>query len=347
MRNEKAVRVVLGNHDLYLISRALGVTGRKKRDTLDGVLDARDRGDMIDWLRIASARHRENGHLIVTPDSARVDGGRGGAARGRGRGRPAEQGRAEAAAGARRAGAAVERQSSGMERLVTIVQVLTRMRTCWKDGMPNLEFSGPPEAPAGCRAWFDVPGRERTSPSCSATGRRSACVVGDHAIGLDTGAVGQQADGDAGQGPRRLPGSGEVAQARRALGGAPRRRSRRRAPVRPGTSFGSACSTRTRPVARRGEDVLVPGRRDRRCRRRGTSEVAQRDHGLVDLLRVAHLREDHADLLLGHGDDEVRVIEQVAVPALQVARDRVGLEVDVDVAQDQTRVEQTRLPSRA
>ena len=187
-----AASIVLGNHDLYLISRALGVTGRKKRDTLDGVLDARDRGDMIDWLRTRPLAYRENGHLIVhagilpawTADEA-------------------EQlaGEAEAVLQSKDApkllqalGEPVQRWSdklSGMERLVTIVQVLTRMRTCWKDGMPNLEFSGPPEeAPAGCRAWFDVPGRKEKDVTV-VFGHWAALGlhVGDHAIGLDTGAV--------------------------------------------------------------------------------------------------------------------------------------------------------------
>ena len=65
MRNERAVRTVLGNHDLHLIARALGAVGRKKRDTLDGVLGARDCDDLVDWLRTRPLVYRENGHMVV------------------------------------------------------------------------------------------------------------------------------------------------------------------------------------------------------------------------------------------------------------------------------------------
>ncbi|MBM4245891.1 MAG: symmetrical bis(5'-nucleosyl)-tetraphosphatase [Deltaproteobacteria bacterium] len=192
MRNDKSVRAVLGNHDLYLISRALGVTGRKKRDTLDGVLDARDRGDMIDWLRTRPLAFRQNGHLVVhagilpawTADEAEHLAGeaeemlqsRDAARLLTSLGEPARKWRDDLA---------------GLARIVTIVQVLTRMRTCRKDGVPNLEFSGPPEAaPAGCRPWFDVPGRKEKDVTVvfghwAALGLHLA----DRAIGLDTGAV--------------------------------------------------------------------------------------------------------------------------------------------------------------
>ena len=192
MRNEKAVRVVLGNHDLYLISRALGVTGRKKRDTLDGLLEARDRGDMVDWLRTRPFAHRENGHLIVhagilpawTADEAEHLAGE-----------------AEAMLQSKDAtkllaslGEDAQKWSDklrGIDRVVNIVQVFTRMRTCWKDGVPNLEFSGPPdEAPAGCRPWFEAPGRKEKDVTV-VFGHWAALglYLGARAIGLDTGAV--------------------------------------------------------------------------------------------------------------------------------------------------------------
>src|SRR5688500_7342337 len=42
---------VLGNHDVHLLSRVAGVAEEKKRDTLDEVLRAPDRDELIDWLR--------------------------------------------------------------------------------------------------------------------------------------------------------------------------------------------------------------------------------------------------------------------------------------------------------
>jgi len=45
-----AVTSVLGNHDLYLLAVVAGLR-RKRRDTLDDVLNAPDRSALIDWLR--------------------------------------------------------------------------------------------------------------------------------------------------------------------------------------------------------------------------------------------------------------------------------------------------------
>src|SRR5262245_23746969 len=44
-------RVVLGNHDLHLIGRYLGVKERKRGDTLDDLLDAGDAASLVRWLR--------------------------------------------------------------------------------------------------------------------------------------------------------------------------------------------------------------------------------------------------------------------------------------------------------
>ena len=46
-----AAVTVLGNHDLHLVCVAEGVERRKKRDTLDDVLEAPDRDELVAWLR--------------------------------------------------------------------------------------------------------------------------------------------------------------------------------------------------------------------------------------------------------------------------------------------------------
>ena len=46
-----AVITILGNHDLHLLARASGVAAEKKRDTLDAILHAPDRDELIDWVR--------------------------------------------------------------------------------------------------------------------------------------------------------------------------------------------------------------------------------------------------------------------------------------------------------
>lgn len=52
-------RVVLGNHDLHLIARYLGVAGERPRDTLTEVLEAADASELVDWLRRRPFVHLE------------------------------------------------------------------------------------------------------------------------------------------------------------------------------------------------------------------------------------------------------------------------------------------------
>jgi len=193
VRNQRAVRVVLGNHDLHLIARALGAAGRKKRDTLDDVLDARDRDDLIDWLRTRPLVHRENGHLLVhagilpcwtAEDAERLSAEAEEALQSRDAVRILES-----------LGAQPERPWSeklqGIERLRLIFQAFTRLRTCTRDGVPCLDFSGPPaEAPPGCRPWFEAPGRkEKDATVVFGHWAALGLYLGPRAIGLDTGAV--------------------------------------------------------------------------------------------------------------------------------------------------------------
>src|SRR5438067_464297 len=56
---------VLGNHDLHLLARAAGAGEAKKRDTLDDVLHARERDQMIDWLRARPLVHVDGDHVLV------------------------------------------------------------------------------------------------------------------------------------------------------------------------------------------------------------------------------------------------------------------------------------------
>lgn len=51
VEHQDRVSAVLGNHDLHLLARACGVAEAKKKDTLDEVLAAPDRDELLDWLR--------------------------------------------------------------------------------------------------------------------------------------------------------------------------------------------------------------------------------------------------------------------------------------------------------
>ena len=47
----RSARSVLGNHDLHLLAIAAGVRGPHKKDTLKAVINARDAGELLGWLR--------------------------------------------------------------------------------------------------------------------------------------------------------------------------------------------------------------------------------------------------------------------------------------------------------
>lgn len=65
VENEDRIVVVLGNHDIHLLARAAGLSKPKKRDTLDVVLNASDRDDLLAWLRDRPLIHRESDAVLV------------------------------------------------------------------------------------------------------------------------------------------------------------------------------------------------------------------------------------------------------------------------------------------
>lgn len=188
--------VVLGNHDLHLLARAAGLARARRRDTLEEVLAAPDRDDLLAWLRGRPLLHREDGFLLVhagllpawtVADAERLAREVEAALRANRAGRllaslrvePPRPWRASLAAGARR-------------RLA--LAVFTRLRTLRPGGRLCDDFSGPPdEAPDGCLPWFDFPDRQTAGETVifghwAALGllRRDGLAG---LVGLDTGCV--------------------------------------------------------------------------------------------------------------------------------------------------------------
>src|SRR5690606_1393844 len=56
---------LLGNHDLHLLVVAAGVRKPHRSDTLDGILNAPDRGELLDWLRRQRLMHADKGYAMV------------------------------------------------------------------------------------------------------------------------------------------------------------------------------------------------------------------------------------------------------------------------------------------
>ena len=56
---------VLGNHDLHLVTQHEGFERPRKGDTLDDVLAAPDRRELVGWLRTRPLMHASAGYAMV------------------------------------------------------------------------------------------------------------------------------------------------------------------------------------------------------------------------------------------------------------------------------------------
>jgi bis(5'-nucleosyl)-tetraphosphatase (symmetrical) len=188
-----AAQVVLGNHDLHLLAVAHGIRTAHRSDTLDDILNAPDRDELLDWLRRQPLALLQDGYLMVhagvLPQWS------------------AQQTRALAhevetvLSGPNwvdflremygNAPARWDDALTGADRLRCIVNGLTRIRYCTGDG--TMEFSskeGADGVPAGYFPWFDVPGR-KTEDVTVVFGHWSTLglTMRPNLIGLDTGCV--------------------------------------------------------------------------------------------------------------------------------------------------------------
>lgn len=188
------VDAVLGNHDLHLLAVAAGVQELSRSDTLDEILAAPDREQLIAWLRGRPMALMEKGHLLVHAGVApqwsaaqtmalahEVEG----ALRG-----PDWKGFLAAMYG--NEPARWDDSLRGTARLRCIVNALTRMRLCSADGSMDFKEKESAAAPAGSdlMPWFDVPGR-RCADTPVVFGHWSALglLMRDDVIALDSGCV--------------------------------------------------------------------------------------------------------------------------------------------------------------
>ncbi|SAK89823.1 diadenosine tetraphosphatase [Caballeronia glebae] len=185
--------VVLGNHDLNLLSVAAGLRKPKKGDTLDEILEAPDAADLIEWVRHKPVAHFENNVLMVhagvlpqwdatmTMELAH------------------ELEQALRAPNWKETLATLygnephrwDDSLKGADRLRVIYNALSRIRFCTPEGA--MEFAnngGPDAAPPGYMPWFDVPNR-RTQDVTIVFGHWAALglMIRDDVLCLDSGCV--------------------------------------------------------------------------------------------------------------------------------------------------------------
>jgi len=157
-----AAITVLGNHDLHLLIVASGHRRAHRQDTLDAILQAPDREELLAWLRRRPLVVREGGRLMVhagllpswTPEQAVTLSREVEAVL-------ASPGYDEFLRALY--GDEPSRWSeslAGNDRLRVIVNACTRLRFCAADDtMALAEKRGPKHAPAGFAPWYAHPQR--------------------------------------------------------------------------------------------------------------------------------------------------------------------------------------------
>jgi bis(5'-nucleosyl)-tetraphosphatase (symmetrical) len=184
---------VLGNHDLHLIAVAAGVAQLHRSDTLDDILAAPDRDELLTWLRQQRMMHVEGSNVMLHA------------------GLLPQWSIKQAAKLACEVEAALrgddyiqflehmygntpndwDDELSGYKRLRVITNVFTRLRVCTLEGEMEYKFKGEVEKiPTGYVPWFDVP--QRSSQNATVIfGHWSALglKVTSNVIALDTGCL--------------------------------------------------------------------------------------------------------------------------------------------------------------
>jgi len=163
-----AAIVVLGNHDLHLLTVAEGFAHIRKDDTIHDILAAPDRGELLAWLRTRRVMHVEGRYALVhagllpqwTIEKAL-----------------SLAGELETALRAptyrdflgHMYGGSPDRWDeslAGHDRLRVIVNAMTRLRFCTREGVMGLKAAGI-VPPAGYLAWFEArPPREEPMIVC-------------------------------------------------------------------------------------------------------------------------------------------------------------------------------------
>ncbi|MEE8409607.1 MAG: symmetrical bis(5'-nucleosyl)-tetraphosphatase [Myxococcota bacterium] len=184
---------VLGNHDLHLLALAAGVGKRRKRDSLDQVLEATDRDALLDWLSrrplVVVAGDWLLVHAGLLPEWSPADAVA----------LSAEMERALQGDMAHRVFAPLDDDDadvwdpdlSGKQRLRVIVNGMTRIRVCTAEGRMDLSFKGPPkDLDSDWYPWFEVPKR-RSRDVTVVSGHWAALGlhITERIIAIDTGCV--------------------------------------------------------------------------------------------------------------------------------------------------------------
>ena len=185
--------MVLGNHDLHLLAVAEGLRTSNRKDTLEDILQAPDRGPLLEWLRHRPLLHSGSGFTMTHA------------------GLPPPWDHTQASGYAREVEAVLQGPAYrdflaemygdqpdtwhdnlvGMARLRLITNYFTRLRFCDGEGRLDLKAKeGADKPPAGMAPWFEHPHRGLDQPVLFGHWAALNGVTSHtNAIALDTGCV--------------------------------------------------------------------------------------------------------------------------------------------------------------
>jgi bis(5'-nucleosyl)-tetraphosphatase (symmetrical) len=184
---------VLGNHDLHMLMVAEGRAKSHRQDTLQAVLQAPDRDELLAWVRQLPLAHVEDEYVMVhagllpswdARDAARLAREVETALRGPGwpelmvhmYGNQPDR---------------WDESLAGYDRLRVIINAMTRLRVCTAQGQMEFSHKGRlEEIPRGYMPWFAVPGRA-SAASTVICGHWSALglLAESNLLALDTGCL--------------------------------------------------------------------------------------------------------------------------------------------------------------
>ena len=191
--HQNSVKMVLGNHDLYLLGRYLNGGKDKSGDTIEEILIAPDCADLCNWLITQPVLQKQDGFLMVhgglLPEWTE------------------DQTTSYATAITKllqsdAAALVLEKYRtmrhwkwhdnlSEFDRNMLALQIMTTIRVCHTDGTLKPKFKGPPvDLPEQCKPWFEL-AHQRSSSTRVIFGHWSALGLRQSAgiVGLDSGCV--------------------------------------------------------------------------------------------------------------------------------------------------------------
>lgn len=188
-----AIVMVLGNHDLHLLMVAAGIARNHPSDTIQPILDAPDRDELLYWLRQQKLFHAEGEYAMVHA------------------GLLPSWSIAQAEQLSREVESALCHENhhelfsrmygnepnywhddwTGYIRLRVIINAMTRMRVCTPDGKMNFVFKGDLRSiPPGYMPWFNLPHRASQNATILCGHWSGLGIhITDHLIALDSGCV--------------------------------------------------------------------------------------------------------------------------------------------------------------